>query len=339
MAVRLKDIAAACGVSTTVVSKVVNGGSSTVAMSEQTRQRVLEAAKRLGYVRNGASIALRGQRFQTVGLIMGGAEENYFLPQNMLAGLTQALAERHYTCTLAWAGNWLTDEAPDADTPGLPMLKNKLVDALVIAAVDDPTPLVQQTVDRLSVPVLWLHREAQHNCVAYDEGGAVDLLVDHLAGRGVDAITYLDHNGSRTETFSVRARLAAFHSACNRHGIKPRLVNEQRVERRDRARQFRGWLASTDRTRGVITDSATSAQICLDVAIADGHRVPDDLALATFDNGDRYDANAAPITAAIAPERSLGTTVAEVLTDLIEQPNQRIDSRRLPYRLVVGETT
>jgi LacI family transcriptional regulator len=64
-----QDVANAAGVSRTTVSMVLNGVEG-MKISSATRQRVLDAAERLGYVPNAAARALVRQRSQVVGLIL-----------------------------------------------------------------------------------------------------------------------------------------------------------------------------------------------------------------------------------------------------------------------------
>jgi len=61
--ITLRDIAEEVGVSTMTASAVINGGSSSARISEVTRERVREAALRLGYRPNAEAQALSRRRF------------------------------------------------------------------------------------------------------------------------------------------------------------------------------------------------------------------------------------------------------------------------------------
>jgi len=67
LAVTLKDVAKEAGVSIATVSKVLRGKQGKIAISEATRRRVLEAAKRLNYHPNIAARRLASRRSNTVG--------------------------------------------------------------------------------------------------------------------------------------------------------------------------------------------------------------------------------------------------------------------------------
>ena len=61
--ITLRDIAEEVGVSSMTVSAVINGGNSSTRISEVTRERVREAALRLGYRPNAEAQALSRRRF------------------------------------------------------------------------------------------------------------------------------------------------------------------------------------------------------------------------------------------------------------------------------------
>jgi LacI family transcriptional regulator len=74
----LKDVARLAQVHPTTASSVLNSASGNSRFSEQTRRRVEEAARRLGYVRNRAARGLRVRRSHTVGLVAGNLQNPFF---------------------------------------------------------------------------------------------------------------------------------------------------------------------------------------------------------------------------------------------------------------------
>ncbi|MCC6803414.1 MAG: LacI family DNA-binding transcriptional regulator [Anaerolineae bacterium] len=69
MVVRLKDIAAQAGVSTTTVSRILNGRDSGIPIREETRQKVIALAAKMGYRPNILARALRGSHSTLLGVI------------------------------------------------------------------------------------------------------------------------------------------------------------------------------------------------------------------------------------------------------------------------------
>lgn len=92
----IKDIAAEVGVSHTTVSYVMSG-NKTQKISEETRQAVLEAARKLHYVPNGAARSLRKNSTNCISVAMEKAVTN-----NRFAGLLQGIRDE-----LRQEGYWL----------------------------------------------------------------------------------------------------------------------------------------------------------------------------------------------------------------------------------------
>lgn len=69
MVVRLKDIAAQAGVSTTTVSRILNGRDTGIPIREETRQKVISLAAQMGYRPNIMARALRGSHSTLLGVI------------------------------------------------------------------------------------------------------------------------------------------------------------------------------------------------------------------------------------------------------------------------------
>ena len=97
----IRDLARYVGLSTCTVSKVLNNRSD-FKIQEETRQRVLEAARTLNYVPNVNAQRLFQKKSGIIGLLIpsqtdgdNAFADNHFV--NMLAGLERPLLESGYT--------------------------------------------------------------------------------------------------------------------------------------------------------------------------------------------------------------------------------------------------
>ncbi|SDE33531.1 LacI family DNA-binding transcriptional regulator [Limimaricola pyoseonensis] len=131
----LKDIGAELGLSAATVSRALNGFPE---VSARTRDRVREAAERLGYRPNRSAQRLATGRSGVVGMIVKlradmSADQTFF---EVLAGLTAALAARDTDLVLA------VDQGDDPVAPYARMLERDLLDGFVLNAptADDPRP-------------------------------------------------------------------------------------------------------------------------------------------------------------------------------------------------------
>ena len=74
----MRDIAAASGVSQSTVSRVLSGVESRVPIAEETRRRILEAARSLGYRPNPLARGLRGASTNLMGAVVRDFSDPFF---------------------------------------------------------------------------------------------------------------------------------------------------------------------------------------------------------------------------------------------------------------------
>ena len=97
--VSMKDISETCGVSIATVSKALNGRTD---ISTSTKERVLEVAKKMGYVPNSSARALKTNRTYNIGVLFAdearsGLTHSYFSP--VLDSFRQGVEEKGYDIT------------------------------------------------------------------------------------------------------------------------------------------------------------------------------------------------------------------------------------------------
>src|SRR5215472_3068177 len=122
MAVTIKDVARAAGLSQATAARALGGyGYASPAAVE----RAGEAARRLGYTPNAVARALVSRTTRTVGLVVGDIENPFFAAA--ARGLADALEGEGHTVLLA-----NSDEDPDEERRAIDALRSHLVDGLVI---------------------------------------------------------------------------------------------------------------------------------------------------------------------------------------------------------------
>jgi LacI family transcriptional regulator len=140
---RISDVAAAAGVSVTTVSLVMNDVESRI--SEETRRRVREAARAVGYAPSSVARGLRTQQTRTVGLISDQIATTPFAGR-MLAGAQDAARENGHLVFLVDTGG-----DGDIERNAIRALTSQQVDAMIYACmwhrvVDAPAGLPPTTV-------------------------------------------------------------------------------------------------------------------------------------------------------------------------------------------------
>ncbi|HAI13322.1 MAG TPA: hypothetical protein DCM28_16565 [Phycisphaerales bacterium] len=333
MAVTLRQIAQLAGVSHQVVSKVLNGGANGVGASDATRLRIQQIARELGYRPDGASRALRSGRYQNIGILMGG-EDLLYLPQHTLMAMSRELAQKDYLSTLVCTKGF-DEEALEIN----PILKAKMVDVLLISFVTPMGEAFTKAIDRLDIPVLWLNQNGPVDCLSVDEYGATVQLVEHLAGLGHTRITFLGFNIGHEYSPHVSDRIRGFDESCESLGLEALHYTHHKVARPDRAQACKRWLSNPRRSKAVIVNSLSAAQALTQTAVQMGLRIPEDLAIASYDDGMHFDANVPAITCAIRPTEAFGMQAAKMALTRAEKPEQNVPSCVMPFSLAIGGTT
>jgi DNA-binding LacI/PurR family transcriptional regulator len=168
----VREVAAAAGVSTQTVSRVLNGYAG---IRESTRERVLAAVAELDYRVNNAARALGTSLTRTVGVVASDAVLHG--PSAGIAALERAARTR---------GRWISTAYTDSDDPAaidaaVRHLLDQGVDGIVLVAAHGATPL-----EGYDVPIVPLYGESGAR-----QRDAATLVVEHLADLGHRSIVEL----------------------------------------------------------------------------------------------------------------------------------------------------
>jgi len=332
MHVTLSDIGEQLGVSHQVVSKTLNGGRSTVVVSSELGQRIRETAARMGYRPSAAGRSLRLGKTMSIGILVGPTE-NFLLPPEMLSSCVSTLSEKGYVATLFSASG-----PSEEDYLKSPLLSARSVDALLISYVHPPTSAFERDVEGLPMPVVWLNRRAESNALWVDERGAARMLGQHLIDLGHRHLAFLDYScGSLTDPL-IAERLSGLRDAADATGAVVSII-QKRLARSERSSHVANWLKHENRPTAIVANSLSSAQAVCQTAIGCGWKLPDDLAVASFDNGQAHLANVPAITCAIRPDDEFGRRAAQMIFDLLERPDHLTPGLSLTFALSPGGST
>ena len=326
------DVARAAGVSQTVVSLVLND-SALAAVSEATRERVQAAIADLGYVADGAARSLRTGKSLLVASLIPDIT-NPFYPA-FERGIQDVADARGYDLIA-----YNTDGLRPKELRALRAVQRARVDGIIATpfqlAAADFLPLLDG-----SVPVVVFGEladapePARFDSIYIDDDRAAGELVDYLIGRGYRPIGMIAGSG---EVRRREGRVRAYRRLLSERG----LPQEEMLARGADPTEAGGYaamrelLARTPLPRAVFAANDMMALGAL-VAIREaGLRVPDDVAVAGFDDITVARLASPPLTTvAQFPER-LGRRAAEMLFERLAGfavgPGKRIE---MPYELIV----
>jgi len=204
----IHDVARAAGVTIGTVSKALNNGGS---LARETRERIIAAAKELGFRPNSLAQSLHRNRSFTVGLISTDSFGRFTMP--IMEGLEECLTDRRIQVFMCNA----TDD-PEREAQHVESLLRKRIDGLVVTARRaDKRPPIQAPAHGL--PVVYVFSQADDPdalCLLPDDEGGAVLAVEHLAALGRKRIAHI----TGPESFeAVRLRKAGYASALAAAGL------------------------------------------------------------------------------------------------------------------------
>ena len=325
----IDELAELSGVSRATVSRVLNGGS----VSEKTRRRVQAVLGETNYRPNLAARSLASGRSNVIGVVMHIDphllfEDPYF--SQLMQGMSTTLADRSAGMML-WLGHRSKEE-----TLGT-ILSMGLLDGVVVTANSLDDPLVDGLLASSLPTVLVGHRKADRTAsyVDVDNVHAADAMTTHLVSIGRCRIGYI--TGTPRNVAAVD-RLAGYRRAMQRTG----LADENLVVEGDfnAASGVTGAATLLDRgADAIFCANDATALGALETIRARGLRVPEDVALAGFDDLEFAGRLDPPLTTIRQGVRQQG---AEAVSSLFQLINDRDGSPRrvlLPTELVIRQST
>lgn len=311
--VTARDVARRAGVSATTVSFVLNNVEG-MRISEETRARVMEAAKALDY--HPDSIARRmvtGQTQNIAYVIRQNPELAFadaFMPQ-VLHGLAQGAAAKNF--------HVLFEPIGPEDSRGFAwLMRERHVDGMVISGPRTDDPDLFELLKR-NFPVVLQGQlpGAQIPFVDVDNQHGARIATQRLIGLGHRRIGLITNAGLNYT--AAAARLAGYREALTAAGI----LFEEKLIRYGNFTPQSGEAAIADllreRPTAVFVASDVVALGTLNRLQAMGVRVPDDVALVGFDDIPLARYLDPPLTTMRLPAFGLGWGAAELITRFINR--------------------
>jgi LacI family transcriptional regulator len=330
--ITMTDVARRAGVSQPTVSFVLNDRRD-VAVAEETRRRVLEAAAELDFVPNRAAQSLRSNRSFTVGVVTSGIVSQPYAGLIVL-GLQQVVQPAGYVCMVVD-----TTGDPEQGDAAVASLVGQGVAAIVYASLE-PKPLHRS-------PRLDGIRTIFVNC--WPEEGRADtvLLADEYAGGRAAAASVFDRGhrevaflGGPRSDYACKERRRGFADAARTAGLRPADL----VHRYGNYQIGSGYDLATE----VVTEHAPTALVCGNDRMAIGAMLalhamglecPKDVSIVGFDDQpDVADQVRPGLTTAALPHLMLGRRAGElVLGEPDGAPERIIVDCELIERESVGD--
>jgi DNA-binding LacI/PurR family transcriptional regulator len=328
----LVDVARVAGVSVSTASMALRGHPRT---ASATRQAVREAADKLRYVPDSSARGLRARRTGAVALVIPHSGEHVFSHPYFMS-LLQGISDRCNEADMMM----LLSTSPiehDEHTPYLRVLQSRAADGVVVASAR----LADRNVLQLAAsgfPAVFIGRypdAAAVDAVGVDDRGGALLATDHLIE--VHGRTRIAHLSGPRSSLSALDRAEGYRTSLARHDLVYReaLVVEGDYDQAAGEGACRRLLETGVTFDGLFAANDDAAVGAMRVLSAAGLRVPEDVAVAGFDDGLLASVVSPSLTTVRQPVRQLGATAIDRLLGLIAEPASPARSEELPVQLVV----
>lgn len=332
--VSLKDIARIAGVSPSTVSFVLNGKAKQMRISEALAGKIMEVAKKEGYHPNPVAVSLRTGKSQILGLIVETISGNFFAS---LARIIEDEAAR-FGYKIVYTS---TENNRQKGKELIGMLSQRQVDGYIIT----PTPGMEQDIKELiadNKPVVLMDSyfpgvEVPHVLVNNYEG--VMKGMEHLIEKGFRRIGFVTVD---LELVQMDERLKAYHDSLQKHGLSNSLVLSLPYDgaKEENIEQITDFIKNTHDLEAVFFATNYLGLLGLESIHRLGLKLPDDLAMISFDDHDVFRLYPPGITCISQPAEEIAKTALELLMDQLGKSDMAGNTRiEISPTLVVRGTT
>ncbi|HLG77922.1 MAG TPA: LacI family DNA-binding transcriptional regulator [Ktedonobacteraceae bacterium] len=327
--VTIYDIAKAAGVGKSTVSNVLSGKGS---VSEETRQRILQYAKEMGYRPNLIARNLSQHKTFTIALILPSIT-NPFYPETMEAVETIVREHEYQTLFCNTHGDFSLGRQQ------MERLVSRWVDGYIIMGssmdIADITRYFQQ-----GLPIVlcdWQENESPHGIpqVTVDFYRAGQLAAQHLLDLGHRRVAVIVDEPQQT------LRLEGFQSVLDAAGIT---LDQERIELGDSTLESgyaaaQRLLALPVRPTAIFATTDWMALGAVEAVLNAGLRIPQDISIVGLDDITVSAHLRPPLTTVAVPKSRLAKEACEILLNQIDGKRESIVARQVEPYLVVRQST
>ncbi|MGD7058222.1 LacI family DNA-binding transcriptional regulator [Rossellomorea aquimaris] len=300
----LKDVAKEANVSVSTASYAINGSSL---ITKETREKVLMAAKKIGYRPNASAKNLKKNKSEIIGFFLSGFTGPFF--NEILEGVQDVVIKNGYEMVVC------------ASNSKHRLLVESYVDGAIILNfhVDD------HTIDFLAnekMPIVALDREMNNphikNVLLQNKVG-IELAVKHLVDNGHQRIGFI---GGSYDSFDGEMRLAGYKESLKKYNVP---FNEEDVIRA-RFTEISSLLVMDEYIKK--NDIYPTAFVCANDEMAmgaikalqqNGISVPNNVAIVGFDDIALSKHFNPPLSTVRIQKKLWGKTAAEVLFKMLDK--------------------
>jgi DNA-binding LacI/PurR family transcriptional regulator len=326
---RLEDVARESGVHVSTVSRVLNESDS-LTVRPETRERIVETARRLHYRPNAIARGLKLSATGALGLLVPSLRNPVYAA--VIRGAFDRAWEEGFVVLLAEdTGGGRAQRAYES------LVGEGRIDGLLIASARPGNPILERFAEGIVPCVFVNRRHIGSGCNAsMREEDAGAAAADHLIGLGH---TRLGHVAGPLVLDTANRRMQGFAAAVAAAGLDPAPVEEAAFDEDGGSRAMTELLRGRDRPTGVFVSNINQAVGAFAAARRLGLAIPADVSVVGCDDDPLADHLDAPLTTIRMPLAELGEIAVDALIAQLHGEPPRDVVVDTPPQLVVRAST
>lgn len=326
MGITIKEVAREAGVSIATVSRVFNESGP---VNDDTREKILDVARRLRYTPHGGARSLITSKTNTLGVLLPDLYGEFF--SEVIRGIDHAARQAGYHVLLSSSHN-------DVDEIEVAMKAMRgRVDGVIVMYPDVNARLLERNLSD-SMPVVLLNCELQgegYLSINIDNYGGAFKMVEHLTAAGHRRIAMIK---GAENNFDAAERLRGYRAAMAENGAEALEIDGDFTE----ASGFSAaetLLGRDPRPTAIFAANDSMAIGALSAVRQCGLRVPRDVAIAGFDDIPMAGYINPPLTSVHVPINELGgRAIARLIEAVTGKTGRDENGEMLPTTLVIRES-
>jgi LacI family transcriptional regulator, galactose operon repressor len=331
--IALKDVAQHIGVSAALVSYVLNGKEKEARVGADMVKKIRKAAAELNYQPNLIAKSLKMGKTKTIGLIVADISNPFF---SSIARIIEDEAKKHGYVVIFGS----SDESADKQLDLIDVFSTRLVDAFIIAPAAGTEDQIKNIINR-GVPVVLMDRffpELKVDCVHINNFNASGKAVKQLI------------KNKRTKIGMVAYDTAQSHMQDRKQGYKAALKEKnirfkkewmieasyQNIEK-DVAAKMKALLKPLQ-IDALFFATNSLAVAGLKVINKLGIKVPEELAIISFDESDAFDFFYSPVTYVSQSLTDIGKETIKLIISRLHNKSKKNTDVIVEAKLIIRES-
>jgi len=332
--ISMKDIAQRLGVSTALVSYVLNGQLED-RINKDTAQKIKNLADELGYRPNHVAKSLKINKTLTIGLILADISNPF---SANLARIIEDEAKKHkYTVIFGSA-----DESADKSEDLIRTFMSRRADGFIIAAPEGSEELLS-SLKKQDIPFVLIDRyfpELQVNTVTINNFQASAEATNHLLEQGFSEIGMIN---LKADLFHLAERSRGYKAALTQAGQKDEGKNLKEVDEKNMIKEvhqaINELLNQPEPIQAIFFGNNNLAIEGLIHIRSLNIRIPEDLAIVCFDESNAYNLFYCPVTYIRQPLAKLGQAAVKLLIESIGNQERSTNNITLEAELIIQKSS